>query len=270
VVVVRCGTLVAKAHRPDTNPVELAARVHVAGHSLLAGIMLPPLDPTPTQLGDRQVSLWPAGVPVDPTDVDGAPWEQAARLLARLHKVPPLAISATLPPAGGPARLARALAALDQLPATPSTRDVGAAAVTLPASVWHPVGGCLVHGDWHLGQLVRPPGDCRLGWQLIDIDDLGIGDPTWDLARPAAFFAAGLVSAGQWQRFLTAYRVAGGPAIPAEGDPWTVLDVPARALLVQVAARSIAHAHRQGRDLDEIERVLVASCRRIGQLAGVG
>jgi predicted trehalose synthase len=43
----------------------------------------------------------------------------------------------------------------------------------------------LVHGDWHLGQLGRRGEH----WVLIDVDDLGVGDPAWDLARPAGFWA---------------------------------------------------------------------------------
>ena len=47
----------------------------------------------------------------------------------------------------------------------------------------------LVHGDWHLGQLARVDAE----WRLLDIDDVGLGDPAWDLGRPAGFWAAGLL-----------------------------------------------------------------------------
>ncbi len=120
----------------------------------------------------------------------------------------------------------------------------------------------LCHGDLHLGQLVRREGR----WLLIDIDDLGTGDPAWDLARPAAWYAAGLLPPGDWARFLGAYRAAGGPAVPAEGDPWTALDVPARALTVQTAALALAKAAGEGRALDEVEETMVQSCDRIAAL----
>lgn len=109
------------------------------------------------------------------------------------------------------------------------------AAAELPAEVWRagspnrPV--TLVHGDWHLGQLGRLSGS----WVLIDVDDLGAGDPAWDLARPAGFWAAGLIPDDDWARFLDAYRDARGPAVPA-GDPWPVLEPFARAAVVQAAA----------------------------------
>ncbi|NDZ99061.1 phosphotransferase, partial [Streptomyces sp. SID10116] len=119
----------------------------------------------------------------------------------------------------------------------------------------------LCHGDLHLGQLVRGP-DGR--WLLIDVDDLGVGDPAWDLARPAAWFACGLLSPQEWTRFLDAYRDAGGPAVPADGaDPWSTLDVPARALTVQTAALVIVKAVAADRPLDEVEQALVDACARM-------
>ena len=63
----------------------------------------------------------------------------------------------------------------------------------------------LCHGDLHLGQLVRHPAP-HGPWRLIDVDDLGLGDPAWDLARPAAWYAAGLLPPGRLDRFLGAYR----------------------------------------------------------------
>ncbi|MDV9178384.1 aminoglycoside phosphotransferase family protein, partial [Streptomyces sp. W16] len=84
--VVRHAATVAKAHAPNTNPTDLTARLTTAAH--LPGILLPPLDPAPLTLHDRQVTFWPYGTPVDPDDPDAAPWEAAATLLARLHRSP--------------------------------------------------------------------------------------------------------------------------------------------------------------------------------------
>jgi aminoglycoside phosphotransferase (APT) family kinase protein len=123
----------------------------------------------------------------------------------------------------------------------------------------------LCHGDLHLGQLVRHPvPDGR--WLLIDIDDLGVGDPAWDLARPAAWYAAGLLSPDVWARFLTAYRAAGGPAVRPDGDPWPELDVCARALTVQTAALALAKSAAENRPLDDAEQVMLDSCARIAAL----
>ncbi|MFI5863153.1 phosphotransferase family protein [Streptomyces sp. NPDC051546] len=145
---------------------------------------------------------------------------------------------------------------------------VRAAAATLPG--WArgegppPSGGALCHGDLHLGQLVRGPAG---GWRLIDVDDLGLGTPAWDLARPAAWYAAGLLDGGTWLRFLDAYRAAGGPAAgPAGSDPWPELDLAARALTVQTAALALAKAARERRRLDDVERLMVEACARIASL----
>ncbi|MCM3926236.1 phosphotransferase, partial [Frankia sp. AiPs1] len=106
----------------------------------------------------------------------------------------------------------------------------------------------VIHGDWHFGQLVALP---AAGWRIIDVDDLGLGDPAWDLARPAAWFATGLLPVELWARFLDAYTSCGGPAVTEPDDPWAALDLPARALTVEYAATAVAahlDAHHAGDD----------------------
>ncbi|MFE2431833.1 phosphotransferase [Streptomyces sp. NPDC059373] len=263
--VVRSGGVVLKAHAADSDREALARRVGVAAHPSLAGVLLPPL-PYGSVLHGRAVTAWPYGEPVRrDTDPEAAPWEEAAVLLATLHST---ALPHPVPPMRGPAKAARAVARM---------RAVKHDAVVLEAWAGLPEWArdeapqpshrrALCHGDLHLGQLVRhpaPDGD----WRLIDVDDLGVGDPAWDLARPAMWFAAGVLAPGVWDRFLGAYRAAGGPAVPGEGDPWPYLDVPARALAVQTAALAVAKSVAEGRVLDETEQAVHDACRRMARIS---
>ncbi|MFC6080544.1 aminoglycoside phosphotransferase family protein [Sphaerisporangium aureirubrum] len=271
VTVVRAGEVVVKAHPSETDVVELGARLVAAG--ALPGVLLAPLSERVRLVEGRPVTLWPAGEPVDPADPGGAPWEEGAALLARLHAAP--IHPPSLPRHGGPARVRRAVAALterDDGPYASAVRTITAAyAQSDLDAIGHRAGGPeghagdraggMVHGDWHLGQVVRYGGQ----WVLIDVDDLGVGVAAWDLARPAAWFASGLLEPEWWGRFIGAYLAAGGTAVSAD-DPWRELDVPARALTVQLAATAVAAARGEGRPLDEVEDALVSSCGRIARL----
>ncbi|MGV9452631.1 phosphotransferase family protein [Streptomyces sp. NPDC003635] len=271
--VVRHAHTVAKAHAPDADPIHLTVRLATA--TALPDVLLPPLTPHATPLRDRLTTCWPYGTPVDPHAPDAAPWEAAATLLARLHRHPPLPRT---PPMRGPEKAARAI---DRMRASATRHQATTpleSAATAVLHAWHtlpawaraeapmPPGttgtSTLCHGDFHLGQLVRHPAE-NGPWRLIDVDDLGTGVPAWDLARPAAWYACGLLAPDEWTRFLTAYRTAHGPALAPHGDPWPTLDIPARALTVQTAATAIAKATKAGRALDEVERSLIDACGRM-------
>ena len=297
VCVVRVGDVVAKAHAPEASPEDLRPRIAVAGRPAYRGILLPPeggRGPVQVADGGRLASLWGYGVPVDPGDPAAAPWEAAGALLARLHAAPAPA-PAALPPMRGPAKAARALARMRAaIPASTAhahreaAEAVARAWTTLPS--WcrgesaPPHATTVCHGDFHLGQLVRHPAPDG-PWLLIDVDDLGLGDPAWDLARPACWYATGLLAPADWERFLGAYEATHralahrrtsplghapahrpGPGTwPGDGgDPWTYLDAPARALTVQTAALAVAKARTEARALDEAEQACIGACFRIG------
>ncbi|WP_326612920.1 aminoglycoside phosphotransferase family protein [Streptomyces scopuliridis] len=283
--VVRHGEVVAKAHADGTDPAGHRVRLAVAAHPLLAGVLLPPLPAAAEEVRGRPVTAWPYGTPVDPNDPDAAPWEQAGTLLARLHALPLAALSEAvaveravagpgprLPDMRGPAKAARAVARMRAAGPHPAAVPVERAWQRLPAwargEARAPEPYALCHGDLHLGQLVRHPAPDG-PWLLIDIDDLGLGDPAWDLGRPAAWYAAGLLPPETWLRFLGAYRSAHGPAVPAapDADPWPRLDVPARALTVQTAALALAKSTAEGRDPDDVELLMIDACARIADLA---
>ncbi|MGP3969637.1 phosphotransferase [Streptomyces sp. 6N223] len=270
VTVVRVGSVVAKAHAAGTDAEALGVRLRVARDPALDGILLAPLPPGDvTRMRDgRAATMWPYGTPVDPDDAGAVPWEAAGRLLAALHAVPlPLAGAGAIPAMGGAVRTARVVGRIRALAGH-------AAARRAVAGVWEGLpawcrgeaeattaGSALCHGDFHLGQLVRQPGPGPSGpWRLIDVDDLGLGDPVWDLARPAAWYAAGLLPEADWRRLLGAYR--------PDWDPWPRLDAPARTLTAHFAARSLLRADAAGRALTGEEEAFVDACARIIRIPG--
>jgi hypothetical protein len=255
--VVRAGDVVLKVHAPETVERELEAQLRAAAG--LGGVLLAPLSLGVVRVGGRLVTRWPYAEPLR-HDLPHIPWAEAGSMLARLHRVV-VAAAARLPPAGAPRRVLRAVERLQQAAPSSARTAVLDAFATLPAgSLEPPPHGHMTHGDFHLGQLVQ----AEDGWRLVDIDQLGRGDPRWDLARPAAWYALGLMPPEAWTSFISSYRGAAGPALPG-GDPWPALEVPARACVVQSAARIVEKAQREDRPFDEAEQVLIAACRRIAR-----
>ncbi|HYO02682.1 MAG TPA: aminoglycoside phosphotransferase family protein [Mycobacterium sp.] len=231
------GDVVLKLHRPGTDPQALRRRLRVAVRS---AVLASPLTPEPQRVDGRWLTRWPRLEMVRP-DPACLPWRRAGELLAQLHAEPVGDLGVGQ---GAPDRLHRALSRLGDGPNSDVIRRA-AAGLDVAADPDRPI--TLVHGDFHLGQM----GVDGATWQLIDVDDLGIGDPVWDLARPAGFWAAGLVPDDDWHRFLDGYRGAGGPALP-DGDPWPVLEQVARAAVVAAAAN-----HPD-------DDLLVSACERMG------
>lgn len=238
--------LAVKLHAPRTDPEALALRLQVAADTEQ---FVRPLTTSPLTAPDgRPASVWPHVEVADP-DAEDQPWAQSGALLAGLHRTPP---PRRLPAHGWQQRLTRAIHR-----APGELRELG---VRLSRETDQPEAReSLLHGDWHLGQLGRGPD----GWRLLDIDDLGVGDPAWDLARPAGFWACGLLDDDSWRTFLDAYRDAGGPAVPAAGDPWPSLDLPARYAVFVAAVRAVRS------DVDGHSRrtaeTLLSACRRMAE-----
>lgn len=253
------GDEVVKVHRAGTDPRDLAIRLRIAarvgadGH----GALLAPVSTVPQRFGSRWRSRWPR---IETAPHEAALWAEAGRLLARLHAEPVTDDDRALQQ-GAPQRLRRAMYTLNH---HGPANDITKAAAGLPMCVWMPGAPgrpeTLVHGDWHLGQLGRAP---HGAWTLIDVDDLGVGDPAWDLARTAGFWAAGLLPDSDWQAFLGAYREAGGLAVPpAPADAWQVLEPLARAAVIHAAAVGLVHERH-----DETQDVLVEACSRMARAA---
>lgn len=236
------GAIVHKLHRPGTDPRALRVRLRTGRRT---DALVSPVSDVPDAVNGRWLTRWPV-VETLAAQPECVPWADIGRLLAELHTEP---VAERLPPHGWPARLRRAVDRARRQ----GDRALLRAAAGLPDDAWRPGSPdrprTLVHGDFHLGQVGRHEGR----WRLIDVDDVGLGDPVWDLARPAGFWAAGLIPDADWSRFLDAYQAAGGPALPP-GDPWSVLEPFARAAVIQAAANN------------PDDELLAAACARMPQL----
>ncbi|MBK8461280.1 MAG: aminoglycoside phosphotransferase family protein [Micropruina sp.] len=224
------GDVFVKLHHPRTDADLLARRLSASS----ADPFVRPLSQEVLIAPDgRPVTVWPrvsVASPATPTQ----PWAEAGALLATLHAAPP---PAGLPQHGWVDRLHRAIG---RAPA--DLAPLGRALLTEALGREEPA--ALIHGDWHVGQL----GFAGSSWKLLDIDDLGVGDPAWDFARPAGFWAVGLLGDDDWHAFLA------GAGRPSLWDPaW---DLPARCAVFVAAVRAVGQAAAEA-------EALVEGCRRM-------
>lgn len=244
------GDVVLKRHAPGSDAALLAGQLAVAAAEPWSSVLLAPLTPRPVAApsGDL-LTLWPRVAVLAPGD-PRLPWGEAGETLARLHALP----VPPLQPHGGAARLARALRFAVALPAAAAALLRPLAADLLRRWPAPTASDRLVHGDFHLGQLGRTPSGALV---LLDLDDLGLGHPAWDLGRPAGFHAAGILPDDDWSAFLAGYERGGG-RLPA-GGVGTPLDHAARAAVVIGAVRE-ASGHS-----DDTAGALLEACARMAQ-----
>ncbi len=244
-----CAGVTVKLHGEGTDPGRLARRLTCIGAPDLDRLWIQPLRyAAVTAPGNRLATIWPRVTVL--STIDTPPWTAVGTLLARLHRMP---VTDDPPRLGGHSRLARAISWLRQS-GPPDLTWLAELGDDLAAQLAEPSRTALAHGDFHLGQLGHTP--LRRSWKLLDVDDFGIGDPAWDLARPAGFWAAGLLDDESWHRFLGAYLEAGGPAVPADGDPWPALALPSRAAVLIAAVQAVRTPHS-----GDTATALLAACR---------
>ncbi|MEA5119036.1 MAG: phosphotransferase [Propionicimonas sp.] len=253
-----CASVAVKIHPEGTNPEVLSHRLAAIAQPAVERAWVQPLGyrPLPAPAG-RVATLWPR-IGVLGT-LDRPPWQEAGRLLARLHTGP--VEDANPPPDGGLVLLQRTIEQLRagrvdvghptegdlsehaRGPHRPGPAELADTGERLASELARPVRTCWVHGDFHLGHLGHTL--LRRQWRLVDVDHVGVGEPAWDLARPAAWYAAGLLDQLSWHDFITGYRTLGGPALPAEGDPWPALETAARASALVAAVSLLGRVHAE-------------------------
>jgi aminoglycoside phosphotransferase (APT) family kinase protein len=262
-LVLRCDDVIVKSHARRTNESHLGQCLQIVSGSGFRDVFVQPRIAKPKHVAGKLVTYWQAGRALECHSPDEIDWGAAAKLLATLHALP---IPARTPQSGWTARIKRSYQRLAILPDSLERTAVLSAYATLPShgsSRWIPAPPVVIHGDFHPGQLVELGGQLK----LIDIDDVGIGDATWDLSRIAGWRLAGLLSEENWRQFIDSYFAQRPDFHDDQASLWDRLELSARAAVVQSAAARLFAAWDESRPLEDFESDLIETCKRIADFA---
>ncbi len=264
---------VAKAHAPDTDPRRPRRPPRRRRPPALAGILLPPLHaPTRRRRCDgRPVTFWPYGAPVDP-DGPGRRPLGGGRRPARPPATAPGRSRPRLPPMRGPAKAARAVARLRAArpgdpaagarPGAPGRRCPAWARAEAPdARPPRPASSATATSTSASSSATPPP--TAPGCSSTSTTSASATPPgTWPGPPPGT--PPGCCRPTSGSRFLAAYRAAGGPAVPADGDPWPAPGRPRpRPHRADRRPRRSPRRRRTDRPLDEVEQAVIDACARM-------
>lgn len=246
--------VIVSKHPAGTVETELTARLTAASEDPIRQVFIPPLSKTPIAAPDGRLLTFSPRTESLPEDMP-PPWREAGALLARLHAVP---IPDDLPEHGGRQQFAAAVAEADALHPGGGTDILRELGRTLIMTWPTPVRPSVVHGTFDLGRLARLPGTSM--WLLSHPHTLGTGDAAWDLAGPAALWAAGLLDEASWFAFAGGYAAAGGRT-HGEGQEWPGLDHPARCALYMATVAELRRCPAFPKpELSPTAEVLLAAC----------
>jgi hypothetical protein len=270
--------LVAKCHIASDNK-SLSKKIHTIQESDFQSIFLQPNRfISHHQNDDINISYWPEAERISPDKLTDGLWSEIGSLLARLHSVPLKNSSLRFP-----AELFPIFSEVNEKIESCFKKSAGSSKyrehletinhawisiltnknfhkvvkdIRLRPKVWS-------HGDFHLGQIVIIQDQGKNAARLIDCDSLCHSIAEWDLARPAALFAAGILPAQFWQSFIESYAEHRFKCKLNEKKLWSSLDIPAKVMTVKLATNAVNRATLTDDYLEDSELELIETCKAI-------
>ncbi len=276
--VLQHDSIVAKCHFTADNE-SLAEKIRTIQESDFKSIFLQPNQSTYHCQNEKfGISYWPEAERISPDKLTKGLWSQIGSLLAKLHSIPikdsKLRFRAELfsnfsqvnekiancfNQCSVSSKHRKHLEKINQAWISILTHKNFHKVVKdirLRPKVWS-------HGDFHLGQIVFVQEQGKDSVRFIDFDTICHSIPEWDLARPAALFAAGVLPAHLWQSFIESY--AGHKFIYNfnEKELWSNLDIPAKVMIVNLATIAVNRARLADENLEDSELQLIETCKAI-------
>lgn len=257
---------VVKIHPTYINREILDQKFRLIASKPCRDLFLQPLQNELVSVDERSVSIWPLAKSLSAESPEQLDWSEYGRLLGKLHEASSelkTAMPQNLCASSWPSRVRRGLERTKQCKENHLKHEVLKAYSRLAVDklcqehVKYPT---IVHGDWHPGQMVLFQNKTL----FIDVDDIGMGNFSWDLSRPAAWFYCGLLDESLWNLFLTNY-ISTSPIKFHEKTNHDDLEAAARAAVVQGAASALVQSELENRKLNESEELLLSCCSRINQ-----